>query len=335
MTRLGGCLPKKCFDSFEHILSPKQVSDFIDYRRKTLRLSFYYYGYIHTLVRLPEYQQRNPRIIKAYGGFSLILRHDSERRVIMDTRRIMLLLQAEVLLLVGVIGYLLSDYVASAILRDEYQFSEMDRLMLDDDEVDPEEVELAGQTYAEAMEGRRIMNYNEISKPDFPEDDDEYDDDEEEDVKLFQNVISPDAFERNLEDYEQYQFTYYVDDDILLNSVELIVKHNRREMMMGPDFMDNFGVLCDDENMVYIANDKLKQHYKITRIPDSYARAVQWYGHCLMSPRRHSGVSRSTVDEDYFRWLVNIVKDGRHPSRQFLMAPTSQTHFYLDSSQRR
>lgn len=113
--------------------------------------------------------------------------------------------------------------------------------------------------------------------------DDEEDDDEEDienlrgqdeidHVSMEPYLITEETYFANEGFFDQNQLVYFEEDDVLAdNKNEIILE---RDEIVGSDFTDNFGYGTNDENIVYIRNEKLKADFEIYRDPGSYEKEV-------------------------------------------------------------
>lgn len=105
----------------------------------------------------------------------------------------------------------------------------------------------------------------------FSKNNDDWNQEEEESARTNQEpyVLHKDEFWREEYGYDQLTLTYYAGDDILVDQEETpIYNHNS---LMGPL---TFGHGSNDQNVVYIRNDKLKAEYEILRDRGHYAIEV-------------------------------------------------------------
>lgn len=118
-----------------------------------------------------------------------------------------------------------------------------------DDEADPDE------TDEEASDGRQIQNVWRYAK-DHPHPEDEA------------YVITFDQFNDEHDDYEKGDLTYYVEDDVLVDSQESPI--DDVEGLIGPDALTRFGDNSRSKDIVYVRNDRLSMDFEISRDPRSY-----------------------------------------------------------------
>lgn len=74
--------------------------------------------------------------------------------------------------------------------------------------------------------------------------------------------------------YEGVMYTYFEDDDVLLNEREEIMDAGDRERVVGEANLERFGHGSGDQNCVYIRNDQLSMIIEITKTANSYAREM-------------------------------------------------------------
>lgn len=100
-------------------------------------------------------------------------------------------------------------------------------------------------------------------------------------------------FMQNAGDIEQICLTYYEEDNVLVDDRDQPVPDI--EGVVGTANLDQFGHLSQDENIVYVRNEKMRADYEVSRHPGSYA--VEVLG---MTPEeeRRPRVNRRGVRED-------------------------------------
>lgn len=74
--------------------------------------------------------------------------------------------------------------------------------------------------------------------------------------------------------YEGVMYTYFEDDDVLVNEREEIMDAGDRERVVGEANLERFGHGTDDPNCVYIRNDQLSMIIEITKTANSYAQEM-------------------------------------------------------------
>lgn len=79
-------------------------------------------------------------------------------------------------------------------------------------------------------------------------------------------------FEDDDDDYGRITITYWEEDDILADEREQMIPDI--EALVGHDNLKHFGKGSDDENIVYVRNDKIKANFEIIKDPRSYSEVV-------------------------------------------------------------
>jgi hypothetical protein len=74
--------------------------------------------------------------------------------------------------------------------------------------------------------------------------------------------------------YEGVMYTYFEEDDVLLNEREEIMDAGDRERVVGESNLERFGHGVDDPDCVYIRNDQLSMIIEITRTHGSYEQEM-------------------------------------------------------------
>jgi hypothetical protein len=82
------------------------------------------------------------------------------------------------------------------------------------------------------------------------------------------HIIHQDEFGENETEYDQVTYTYYAEDDVLLDEKDGVLTN--REILVPPDFARRFGHGSDDFNILYIRNPVLELEIEICRSPGSY-----------------------------------------------------------------
>ena len=85
-------------------------------------------------------------------------------------------------------------------------------------------------------------------------------------------VIHQDEFKENNNDYTQLTWTYYAADNILLDEHDEVVV--RPELTVGEMNLKRFGDGSDDENVVFIRNDRIEIEWEVCRTLKSYEEEV-------------------------------------------------------------
>lgn len=84
-------------------------------------------------------------------------------------------------------------------------------------------------------------------------------------------IIHQDEFNANEMDYDQTTYTYYSKDDVLCDTDEKPLPH--ADIVVGQENL-KFGHGSNDENVVFIRNDRLTLEIEITRSSGSYEEEV-------------------------------------------------------------
>lgn len=77
--------------------------------------------------------------------------------------------------------------------------------------------------------------------------------------------------------YQGVTYTYFEDDDVLVNEREEILDKEDREKIIGEANLEKFGHGTDDDDTVYVRNDRLEMVIEICRSPNSYAEEVHGF----------------------------------------------------------
>jgi hypothetical protein len=90
-------------------------------------------------------------------------------------------------------------------------------------------------------------------------------------------IICQKEYMENENDYEQKTFTYFAEDDVLVDDkdspIELI------DMVVGEDNLTRFGHGTTDNRIVLIRNDKLRLDFEIVKNDGSYSKDVLGFQH--------------------------------------------------------
>lgn len=100
-------------------------------------------------------------------------------------------------------------------------------------------------------------------------------------------VISHDEYFENDLDYDQIAFTYYEEDDTLVNEEDKII--NEVDTYIGDEALVRFGHGSKDNNIVYVRNDKLESDFEVVRSGKSYLVDVLGLPPEEPNTLRHSG----------------------------------------------
>lgn len=85
-------------------------------------------------------------------------------------------------------------------------------------------------------------------------------------------IIHQDEFAHNETEYPQVSYTYYAEDDVLLDEEENILSD--RDALIGAGVLNRFGHGTDDFNILYIRNPVLELEIEICRDTGSYEEQV-------------------------------------------------------------
>jgi hypothetical protein len=88
----------------------------------------------------------------------------------------------------------------------------------------------------------------------------------------FPYIIHQDEFTHNETEFAQVSYTYYVDDDVLVDESEEILSD--REAIIGRNVLTRFGHGTDDYNILYIRNPVLELEIEICRDTGNYQENV-------------------------------------------------------------
>lgn len=85
-------------------------------------------------------------------------------------------------------------------------------------------------------------------------------------------IISQDEFDENEHEFENVAFSYFEEDDVLVNEREQII--NDHDALVGNDALLNFGKGAKDRNTVHVRNERLGLDMEIVKSNGSYVREV-------------------------------------------------------------
>lgn len=85
-------------------------------------------------------------------------------------------------------------------------------------------------------------------------------------------VINIEEFTDDNEDYDKLSVTYYEGDDVMADERDGVIPEP--STLVGADALTRFGEGSDDENIVYVRNEKLTSDFEIVRDARSYASVV-------------------------------------------------------------
>lgn len=86
-------------------------------------------------------------------------------------------------------------------------------------------------------------------------------------------ILTKDEFFTNKWDFEEQQFTYYEGDDVVCDNHGDVMVTNVVEQL-GTDCLSKFGYGSNDEDVVYLINERLRNVYEITRTDGKYSETV-------------------------------------------------------------
>jgi hypothetical protein len=84
-------------------------------------------------------------------------------------------------------------------------------------------------------------------------------------------VIHQDEFNSGETGYDKTEYTYYANDDVLVDTDNIPLPH--ADIIVGQSNL-KFGHGTDDENVVYVRNDRIAVEMEITRVPKSYEEEI-------------------------------------------------------------
>ena len=82
-------------------------------------------------------------------------------------------------------------------------------------------------------------------------------------------IISQEQMFNECEEYEKPTLSYYAGDDTLIDEREDII--HDRDRYIGDRHLSMFGILSDDENVVYVRNHKISSDFEIIREPGKFS----------------------------------------------------------------
>jgi hypothetical protein len=85
--------------------------------------------------------------------------------------------------------------------------------------------------------------------------------------------------ERHEMDYQDVTLTYYDGDDVLCDDRDVVIDPNRRNELLGDQWMNRFGHGSGDASIVFIRNDQLEIMYEVVKSPHSFAEEVHGFTH--------------------------------------------------------
>ena len=85
-------------------------------------------------------------------------------------------------------------------------------------------------------------------------------------------------------DYAETQLTWYAGDDILCDDDDRALPNV--DELIGLENLERFGDGTDDDNVMFIRNDRLEVIMEVNRSPNSYTEEVHGLKHSEEEPRR-------------------------------------------------
>ena len=110
----------------------------------------------------------------------------------------------------------------------------------------------------------------------------------------FPYVIHQDEFKNKESGYNHVTYTYYAEDDVLVDEDEHPLPH--ADLIVGQNNL-KFGHGTDDIDVVFVRNDKLELEMEICRIPKSYEQEVLGLEHTYSSERMRKRRNRFENDD--------------------------------------
>lgn len=108
-------------------------------------------------------------------------------------------------------------------------------------------------------------------------------DDEEPDDPTVPYIISKDTYLEGEKDYEQSSYVYYMEDGVLTDEFDKVIEDE--DKIVGEGNLHRFGYKSEDNNVVYIRNDRMEMDFEIMRSRGSYAKEVLGFTHAETSGR--------------------------------------------------
>lgn len=106
-------------------------------------------------------------------------------------------------------------------------------------------------------------------------------------------VISLSEFTEDKQHYDKISWCYYEGDDVLCDENEEPISEGSVEETVG-DALVRFGDGSDDENIVYVRNDKISCDYEISRVNASFSEVVLG----IIPEDRYTTKKRGEVDDE-------------------------------------
>lgn len=85
-------------------------------------------------------------------------------------------------------------------------------------------------------------------------------------------VTTQEFFEDDDDDYSRITITYWEEDDVLADEREQTIPDI--DALIGHENLKHFGKGSDDENILYVRNDKIKADFEVVKDPRSYSEVV-------------------------------------------------------------
>lgn len=125
----------------------------------------------------------------------------------------------------------------------------------------------------EESDGNRVISgdFNVFAGNDEPDEEWNYEREVEKRVPEFPYVITQEEFLENEPEYPQETVTYFVGDDVLVDSKDQPME---ADSTVGDSNLMRFGHGSKDNNIVYVRNDTLEIDYEILRSYGKYSREV-------------------------------------------------------------
>ena len=96
----------------------------------------------------------------------------------------------------------------------------------------------------------------------------------EEEVRKVESIyiLNRDEFFTNMHDFDEHQLTYYEGDDVLCDGHDQVITNVVEQV--GTECLSKFGYGSQDDNIVYLQNERLRTVYEITRTDGKYSETV-------------------------------------------------------------
>lgn len=86
------------------------------------------------------------------------------------------------------------------------------------------------------------------------------------------HIISLEEFSEEMEHYDKATIYFYEDDEVLADENEEMIQDVSGTV--GDEALTSFGILSNDDEIVYVRNDKLGIDYEVIRLSKSYSESV-------------------------------------------------------------